>query len=81
MAEVETRAEEMLVLNELLDRLAELDERLARVVELRVFVRLTVEETAVVLEASTSSVERWWALARAWLQREAADGSAESSES
>ena len=53
-----------------LDALAHLDPRKARVVEMRFFGGLTVEETAEVLKISAPSVLRDWKLARAWLMRE-----------
>ena len=53
-----------------LTQLAALDARQARVVELRYFAGLTVEETADVLEASPRTVKRDWQMARAWLRRE-----------
>ena len=57
-------------LNDALDRLAALDERQARVVELRFFTGLSIEETAEVLAVSPATVKRDWMLARAWLHRE-----------
>jgi RNA polymerase sigma-70 factor (ECF subfamily) len=57
-------------LDEALDRLEALDPQQARLVELRYFVGLTVEETAVALGLSPATVKRRWALARAWLFRE-----------
>jgi len=57
-------------LDEALVRLAKLSERQARVVELRYFGGLTVEEAAEVLKVSAITVKRDWALARAWLYRE-----------
>ena len=57
-------------LSDALDRLAELDERQARVVELRFFTGLSIEETAEVLAVSPATVKRDWTLARAWLHRE-----------
>jgi len=63
-------AEDVLQLNELLTRLAELDEQQARVVELRVFGGLTVEEAAEALDISPATVKRDWAMAKAWLTRE-----------
>ena len=42
---------------------------MARIVELRYFVGLTVEETADVLESSPTTVKRHWAMARAWLKQ------------
>jgi RNA polymerase sigma-70 factor, ECF subfamily len=61
-------------LDEALDRLGDLDARLARVVELRFFGGLTTKETAEVLEVSTATVEREWATARGWLRRELTRG-------
>jgi RNA polymerase sigma factor (TIGR02999 family) len=63
-------AEDVLQLNELLTRLDELDEQQARVVELRVFGGLTVEEAAEALDISPATVKRDWAMAKAWLTRE-----------
>ena len=57
-------------LDRALDRFASLDERRARVVELRFFGGLTVEETADVLRVSAETVNRDWRLARLWLLRE-----------
>jgi RNA polymerase sigma-70 factor (ECF subfamily) len=59
-------------LDRALIRLAEFDAQQARVVELRFFAGLTIEETAVALEISTATVKRDWAVARAWLRREIA---------
>ena len=61
---------DVLALDEALQRLARLDERHARVVELRYFGGLSVEETAAALELSPATVKRDWTLARAWLFRE-----------
>jgi len=66
----ELDAEDLLALNEGLDRLAELDARQAKVVELRFFGGLTVPEVALILEVSQRTVEGDWAHARAWLKRE-----------
>ena len=57
-------------LNDALDRLAKLDPLKARIVELRHFGRLSVEETAEVLKISEVTVMRHWALAKSWLRRE-----------
>ncbi|HEX5030446.1 MAG TPA: sigma-70 family RNA polymerase sigma factor [Candidatus Eisenbacteria bacterium] len=57
-------------LDEALDRLASLDERQARVVELRFFTGLSIEEAAEALGVSPATVKRDWTLARAWLHRE-----------
>jgi len=59
-------------LDRAMERLAALDERQARIVELRFFGGLTVEETAVVIAASERTVKRDWQMARAWLRRELA---------
>jgi RNA polymerase sigma-70 factor, ECF subfamily len=58
------------VLDAALTRLTELDPELARVVELRFFGGLSIEETAEVLGVSPATVKRSWATARAWLKRE-----------
>lgn len=60
---------DLLSLDDALDRLAELDPRHARIVELRFFGGLSVAETASVLKISTATVKRDWSLARAWLHR------------
>lgn len=64
------RAVELCALDDALDALARMDARRARVIELRFFGGLTVEETASVLDISPQSVMRDWRLARAWLARE-----------
>ena len=64
------RAVEVCALDELLDALARMDPRRAKVIELRFFGGLTVEETAEFLQISPQSVMRDWRLARAWLTRE-----------
>lgn len=61
---------DLLALDEALERLAELSERQARVVELRYFSGLSIDETAEVLEVSPRTVDGDWLVARAWLQRE-----------
>jgi RNA polymerase sigma-70 factor, ECF subfamily len=64
------RSEEMLSLDEALKRLAELDERKAKVVELKYFGGLTNEETAEVMKISPETVKRDWKFSRTWLLRE-----------
>jgi DNA-directed RNA polymerase specialized sigma24 family protein len=59
-------------LDEALESLAQFDARKAKVVELRFFGGLSVEDTAEVLKISPQSVMRDWKLARAWLMRELA---------
>ena len=61
---------DLLALNEALERLAAIDARRARIVELRYFVGLDVEETAEALEISDITVKREWLKAKAWLFRE-----------
>jgi len=60
----------LIALDEALDRLRELDSRKARVVELRYFGGMSVEETADVLQVSANTVIRDWRLAKVWLKRE-----------
>ena len=60
---------DVLALNEALDGLAGVDAGLARLVELRYFAGLTLDETADVLGTSPQSVSRDWTVARAWLSR------------
>jgi len=62
--------EDFVALDDALTALAAFDERKSRVVELRFFGGLSVEETATVLKVSPETVMRDWRLARAWLQRE-----------
>jgi RNA polymerase sigma-70 factor (ECF subfamily) len=64
------RGSQLVALDEALDALAQLDPRKAKVVEMRFFGGLSVEETAEVLKISAQSVMRDWKLARAWLMRE-----------
>lgn len=64
------RADELRALDDALQALAAIDSRRARVIELRFFGGLTVEETADVLNVSRQTVLRDWKLARAWLSRE-----------
>jgi RNA polymerase sigma factor (TIGR02999 family) len=67
------RAAELVALDEALDALAAVDAQQSRVVELRFFGGLTVEETAEVLELSRDMVKREWSTAKAWLYREMND--------
>ena len=66
---VATRADELLALDEALDRLAVVDPRLARVVECRFFGGLTETETAAALGVSLRTVAGDWTMARGWLYR------------
>jgi len=63
------RGVDLIALDRALDALAELDPQQSRVVELRFFTGLTVEETAEALGISTATVKRDWTAARAWLRR------------
>ncbi len=59
--------EDLIALDEVLTRLAEKDERAARIVELRYFAGQSVEETAEIIGVSTDTVARDWKFARSWL--------------
>lgn len=73
----ETPSEDILALDEALSRLNGMDERLAKVVELRYFGGLAEKEVAEVMDMSVRTVRRDWVKARAWLHRELrADGQA-----
>jgi RNA polymerase sigma factor (TIGR02999 family) len=61
---------DILALNDALDKLAKVDDRKSKVIELRYFGGLSVEETAEVLKVSADTVMRDWRLAKAWLLRE-----------
>lgn len=64
-----TSTVDVLALDEALDQLTTVDARLCRVVELRFFAGLNINETAEVLEVSTATVERDWVVAKAWLHQ------------
>src|ERR1019366_76879 len=65
-----SRDREIVAIDEALDALAQTDPRKAKVIELRFFGGLSVEETAEVLKISAQSVMRDWKMARAWLMAE-----------
>jgi len=67
---------DLLALNEALERLAAIDPRKARIVELRYFIGLSVEETAEALSLSDITIKREWLKAKAWLFRELSQPSA-----
>jgi RNA polymerase sigma factor (TIGR02999 family) len=71
----EERSVELLALDEALQRLAAVDARKSRVVELRYFGGLSVNETAEALKVSPATVARDWEMAKAWLARELGHGS------
>lgn len=64
---------DLVALDDALNRLERLDERQARVVELRYFGGLSINETAEVMAISPATVKREWNMARAWLRAELAD--------
>lgn len=66
----EEKDPDLLILNEALERLAAIDAQQSRVVELRVFGGLTVEETAEALSVSPRTVKREWSMAKAWLHKQ-----------
>ena len=66
---------DLVALDDALNTLAKLDERQSRMVELRFFGGLSIEETSEVLGVSAPTVKREWASARAWLYREISRGS------
>ena len=61
---------DVLALHDVLNRLAEIDADQSRIVELRFFGGLTIDEAAEVMQVSHSTVEREWKIAKAWLKRE-----------
>ncbi len=65
---------DLVVLDDALEALATFDSRKSRVIELRFFGGLSVEETALILKVGPDTVMRDWRLAKAWLQREMRDG-------
>jgi len=70
LAQYERDGTDLLALSEALDRLVAVDERRGRVVELRFFCGLTIDETARALDVAPKTAEADWYLARAWLRRE-----------
>jgi len=60
----------LLALEEALAQLETFDERLCRIIELRFFTGLSIEETAEAMALSISTIKREWSVARAWLHRE-----------
>jgi RNA polymerase sigma factor (TIGR02999 family) len=66
----QTSSVDVLALDQALGALSEIDDRQCRVVELRFFAGLNIAETAEALGVSPATVEREWALAKAWLYRQ-----------
>jgi RNA polymerase sigma-70 factor (ECF subfamily) len=75
VATPDSREIDLLALDDALHSLAKLDERQSRMVELRFFAGLSIEETSEVMGVSAPTVKREWASARAWLFREINRGS------
>ena len=69
-ASVKDKELDVVALSEALDMLEQIDEQQSKIVELRFFSGLTVEETAAVLDISPATVKRDWSMAKAWLHRE-----------
>ena len=65
-----TTGEELLAVNEALEKFAAFDEPKAELVKLRYFAGLTIEEAAELLGISRATAKRWWSYARAWLYQE-----------
>ncbi len=66
----EAKSTEVLALDEALRRLEELDDRQSQIVEMKFFAGLSFEEMAEILDVSSKTVKREWAMARAWLHQE-----------
>ena len=75
------RAADLIALDDALKALAEFDPQKARVVELRFFGGLSIEETAAVMGLGTATITRQWRLARAWLYHELSGSDAGTSDS
>jgi RNA polymerase sigma factor (TIGR02999 family) len=71
---VAVKDEELLAVNDALEKLAARDKAKAELVKLRYFVGLTTEEAAQVLEISIPTADRWWNFSRAWLYEEIKNG-------
>lgn len=70
LAACQERNQELIDLDEALERFSKIDSRKGQVVELRYFGGLSVEETAEILEVSPATIKRDWEVAKAWLLRE-----------
>ena len=66
----EQRDVDVIALDRALDKLTKLDPQQSRIVELKFFAGLSIEETAEVLRVSPATVKRDWVMAKAWLFRE-----------
>jgi len=65
-----TKEDELLALNDALERFAALDKQKCELVKLRYFAGLTIEESAQILGISAPTAKRWWTYSRAWLYHE-----------
>jgi RNA polymerase sigma factor (TIGR02999 family) len=65
-----SKAVDLLALDDALNQLSRISQRQSRIVEMKFFGGLSIEETSEVLGVSSATVERDWAVARAWLYRE-----------
>ncbi len=70
---VDVLDDDLLAVNEALERFAALDEQKAELVKLRYVTGLTIDEAAEILGVSAPTAKRWWAYARAWLHKEIED--------
>ncbi len=70
---IEEYPEKLIGLHELMEQLAEVNERMHTIVDLRFFAGMTIEEIAELLNVSTSTVDRDWAKARGWLYQQLID--------
>jgi RNA polymerase sigma-70 factor, ECF subfamily len=68
----EEALEDVIAIDEALERLAQIDPRQSRLVELRFFAGLDVEDAAEVMGVSTTTIKREWRSAKAWMYRELA---------
>ncbi len=67
---IEQHAEDLIALNDLIDKMARFDERKSKVVEMRFFAGMTIPEIAELLEVSTRTIDRDWLKARTWIRKE-----------
>lgn len=70
MLDLEQHAEDLIALNDLIDKMAEFDKRKSKVVEMRFFAGMTIREIAKLLDVSTRTIDRDWLKARTWLYKE-----------
>ena len=75
LAAPELDDDELLAVNDALERFAEVEPEKARLVQLRYFVGLRIDETALTMGISVATAKRWWVYARAWLKVEMARSS------